>query len=362
MRAAVLRAPHTQQIEELDQPEPQAGEVRVRLVASGLCRSDLHAYEGRVPVPLPAVLGHEGAGVIDQLGPNVTDLAVGDHVVMTITPGCGTCFQCQLGAYGLCEVGAPHFLDGGLIHGQRRLSLGDESISHYLMQSSFAEFAVVERWNAVKIDKSIPLEIACLAACGLSTGFGAAINRAQISVGETVLVVGVGGVGLSAAIGAASAGAARVIVADTSAAACALALELGATDAIELTADSDLVAEVHRLVPRGVDAAIDAVGTPTTVLNAFNALRHGGRLVILGVADSSSSITLPLYSFVQQKVVTGSTNGSIRPQVDIPRILERYTAGRLPLEKLITSRYSLEDINTAFAEIGQRPGRAVITF
>jgi len=200
MRAAVLRGPRSQQLEELDLPEPEAGEVRVRLVASGLCRSDLHAYEGHVPVPLPAVLGHEGAGLIDKVGANVTDLAVGDHVVMTITPGCGTCFQCQLGAFGLCEVGAPHFLDGGLIHGQRRLSQAGQPISHYLMQSSFAEYAVVERWNAVKIDKSIPLEIACLAACGLSTGFGAAINRAEIRPGEAVLVVGVGGVGLSAAI------------------------------------------------------------------------------------------------------------------------------------------------------------------
>jgi Zn-dependent alcohol dehydrogenase len=362
MRAAVLRAPRSQQLEELDLPEPEAGEVRVRLVASGLCRSDLHAYEGHVPVPLPAVLGHEGAGVIDKVGANVADLAVGDHVVMTITPGCGTCFQCQLGAFGLCEVGAPHFLDGGLIHGQRRLSQAGVAINHYLMQSSFAEYAVVERWNAVKIDKSIPLEIACLAACGLSTGFGAAINRAEVRPGEAVLVVGVGGVGLSAAIGAASAGAARVIVADTNPAACGLALELGATDAIELTPDSDLVSEVRKLVPRGVDASIDAVGTPATVLSAFNALRHGGRLVILGVADATAMVQVPLYSFIQQKVITGSTNGSIRPQVDIPRILERYTSGRLPLEKLITSSYSLDQINVAFGEIGMRPGRAVITF
>jgi Zn-dependent alcohol dehydrogenase len=362
MRAAVLRAPGSQQIEELDLPEPEAGEVRVRLAASGLCRSDLHAYQGRVPVPLPAVLGHEGAGVIDKVGANVTDLGVGDHVVMTITPGCGTCVQCQLGAFGLCEVGAPHFLDGGLIHGQRRLSKAGEPINHYLMQSSFAEYAVVERWNAVKIDKSIPLEIACLAACGLSTGFGAAINRAQITVGEAALVVGVGGVGLAAAIGAASAGAARVIAADTNPAACALALELGATDAIELTPDDDLVSEVHKLVPRGVDASIDAVGTPATVLAAFSALRYGGRLVILGVADSTSMVQVPLYSFIQQKIITGSTNGSIRPHVDIPRILERYTSGRLPLEKLITSSYSLDQINPAFGEIGTRPGRAVITF
>ncbi len=362
MRAAVLRGPRSQRIEEIDLPEPEAGEVRVRLVASGLCRSDLHAYEGHVPVPLPAVLGHEGAGVIDKVGANVADLAVGDHVVMTITPGCGTCFQCQLGAFGLCEVGAPHFLDGGLIHGQRRLAKAGETINHYLMQSSFAEYAVVERWNAVKIDKSIPLEIACLAACGLSTGFGAAINRAQVTLGETVLIVGVGGVGLSAAIGAVSAGAARVIVADTNPAACGLALELGATDAIELSADSDLVAEVHRLVPRGVDASIDAVGTPATVLAAFNALRHGARLVILGVADATAMVQVPLYSFIQQKVITGSTNGSIRPQIDIPRILERYTSGRLPLEKLITSSYPLDQLNLAFAEIGMRPGRAVITF
>lgn len=374
MRAAVLREAGHLGVEEIDVPVPGPGEVRVRLRATGVCHTDRTVVEGKMPVPLPMVLGHEGAGVVDAVGGGVTDLAVGDHVVLTITPGCGVCRQCQLGAFALCEVAAPHLLDGRLPNGQRRLTRGAERINHFAMQSSFAEYAVVERRSAVKVPDDVPLDVACLTACGVSTGFGAAVIRAGVGVGETVLVLGAGGVGLAAVLGAVTVGAGRVVVADRSAAACRLAADLGATDIILVDGDGDgardegggregdLAARVRALTGGGVDVAIDAVGTADTVAAAFTALRRGGRAVVIGVADPRAKVSIPLYHLIDQRVLTGSTNGSIRPHVDIPRILGLYQAGRLPLDRLVTRRYPLEDIGRAMAELGVQPGRAVITF
>ncbi|OAA22298.1 alcohol dehydrogenase [Frankia sp. EI5c] len=362
MRAAVLREAGRLVVEEIDVPVPGPGEVRVRLRATGVCHTDRTVVEGGMPVPLPVVLGHEGAGVVDAVGAGVTDLATGEHVVLTITPGCGMCRQCQLGAFALCEVAAPHLLDGRLPSGQRRLTRGAEQLNHFAMQSSFAEYAVVDRRAAVRVPADVPLEVACLTACGVSTGFGAVVIRAGVEVGETVLVIGAGGVGLAAVLGAVTVGAGQVIVADRSVAACRLAVDLGATDAIVVDDDTDLTARVRALTGGGVDAAIDAVGTPSTVAAAFTALRKGGRAVVVGVADPRAQVTIPLYHLIDQRVLTGSTNGSIRPHIDIPRILGLYRAGRLPLDRLITRRYPLADIGQAMAELGVRPGRAVITF
>ncbi|MCK9930498.1 alcohol dehydrogenase catalytic domain-containing protein [Frankia sp. Mgl5] len=378
MRAAVLREAGHLGVEEIDVPVPGPGEVRVRLRATGVCHTDRTVVEGKMPVPLPMVLGHEGAGVVDAVGGGVTDLAVGDHVVLTITSGCGVCRQCQLGAFALCEVAAPHMLDGRLPNGQRRLTRGAERINHFAMQSSFAEYAVVERRSAVKVPDDVPLDVACLTACGVSTGFGAAVIRAGVGVGETVLVIGAGGVGLAAVLGAVTVGAGRVIVADRSAVACQLAADLGATDIIVGDGDGDgdgdrdgggdrgggedLAARVRALTGGGVDVAIDAVGTAGTAAAAFTALRRGGRAVVIGVADPRAKVSIPLYHLIDQRVLTGSTNGSIRPHVDIPRILDLYRAGRLPLDRLVTRRYPLEGVGQAMAELGVEPGRAVITF
>ncbi|WP_018503513.1 alcohol dehydrogenase catalytic domain-containing protein [Parafrankia discariae] len=366
MRAAVLREAGHLGVEEIDVPVPGPGEVRVRLRATGVCHTDRTIVEGKVPVPLPMVLGHEGAGVVDAVGGGVTDLTVGDHVVLTITPGCGMCRQCQLGAFALCAVAAPHLLDGRLSNGQRRLTRGAERLNHFAMQSSFAEYAVVERRVAVRVPDDVPFDVACLTACGVSTGFGAAVLRAGVGFGETVLVIGVGGVGLAAVLGAVTVGAGRVVVADRSAAACQLAADLGATDTIVVDGDGagggGLAARVRALTGGGVDVAIDAVGTAGTVAAAFTALRGGGRAVVVGVADARAKVSIPLYHLIDQRVLTGSTNGNIRPHVDIPRILDLYRAGRLPLDRLVTRRHPLENIGRAMAELGVRPGRAVITF
>lgn len=362
MRAAVLRKPGLLNVEEIDTPVPGPGEIRVRVRAAGVCHTDLTVVEGRMPAPLPIVLGHEGAGTVDALGDGVTGLDIGDQVVLTITPGCGVCRPCQLGAFGLCEVAAPHMLDGCLGHGQQRLTRGPERINHFAMQSSFAEYAVVEHRTAVKVPEDVPADIACLTACGVSTGFGAVVIRAAVEAGETVLIVGAGGVGLAAVLGAVTVGAGRVIVADRSPAAGQLAADLGATDVLVVDQDTDLAKRVRALTGGGVDVAIDAVGTGATAAAAFTALRKGGRAVVVGVADPRATVSIPLYHLIDQRVLTGSTNGSIRPQVDIPRMLDLYLADRLPLDRLVTRRYPLEEIGRAMDELGVRPGRAVITF
>ena len=360
MRAAVLRNVGSIEIEDIDLPEPGPGEIRVKIKAVGVCHTDLVVSDGSVPAPMPIVLGHEGAGVVDAVGDGVGDLAVGDHVVISASAGCGICMQCQLGAPGLCETGSVHYLDGKLGYGQRRLSKGTEVINHFCLQSSFAEYAVIERWSAVRIPRDVPFDIACLTACGVPTGYGAVVNRANVMAGESVLVIGAGGVGLSAVLGAVTGGAGRVIVADKSAAAGALARELGATDVIEVGPDTDIVAETLALTSRGVDVAIDAVGMVNTVAAAFNSLRPGGRTVVVGAFDAFGMVSVPLYGLLQQRVLTGSTGGSVRPQVDIPRILELYRGGRLPLDKLVTRRYGLEDLPRALEEFGVEAGRAVL--
>jgi Zn-dependent alcohol dehydrogenase len=360
MRAAVLRQVGLIEIEDIDLPEPGPGELRVKIKGVGVCHTDLVVSDGSVPAPLPIVLGHEGAGIVDALGDGVTDLAIGDHVVISASGGCGICHQCQLGAPGLCETGSIHYLDGKLGYGQRRLSKGAEEINHFCLQSSFAEYAVIQRWSAVRIAEDIPFDVACLAACGVPTGYGAVINRARLMAGESVLVIGAGGVGLAAMLGAVSGGAGRIIVADKSAAAGALARELGATDIVQVGPDTDVAVEVHALTGRGVDIAIDAVGTVSTVPAAFLSLRRGGRAVVVGAFDAFGSVTVPLYGLLDQRVLTGSTGGSVRPQVDIPRILELYRTGRLSLDRLVTRRYGLDDLPRALDEFGVEAGRAVL--
>src|SRR5205814_7435913 len=265
MKAAVLREVGKIAVEQLDRPEPGPGEVLVRVAAAGVCHTDATALAGGLPVPLPAVLGHEGAGTVEAVGPGVSTVAPGDHVVLSITYGCGACFQCQQSAFGLCEVGTPHLLNGTMPDGTRRLRRGTEDVATFLFQSSFAEYAVVPAACAVKIRPDAPLEAAALLACGASTGYGAVVRRAQVAPGSSVLVIGAGGVGLSVVMAARLAGATKIIVSDMSEAALALAVDLGATHAVDISdPDVNVIDEATRISGRGVDYAFDAVGAEGT--------------------------------------------------------------------------------------------------
>jgi Zn-dependent alcohol dehydrogenase len=360
VKAAVVRGPGRLKIEEIDRPTPGPGEVLVRTAATGVCQSDMSIVEGRVPIPFPAVLGHEGAGVIEALGPGVDDLEIGDHVVMSITPGCGLCFQCQNGSFSLCET--VRSLDGTLTNGAVRLSKGSEQIHHFLFQSSFAEHVVVTRWSAVKIRQDAPLECAALLSCGVITGYGAVVRKARVGVGETVLVVGGGGVGLSVVMASAASGARTVICVDTKPEACQLAMKLGATHTIIVGADTDVAAETMRITGRGVDHAFDVVGSTQTAATAFASLRAGGELVMIGMHGHDATCNVPVYGLIKERRVTGTSNGSIRPQVDIPVALDLFMEGKFPIDQLIQRRYELDDIQSALDDLKTGVGRGVVLF
>jgi Zn-dependent alcohol dehydrogenase len=362
MKAAVVREPGTVQVEEIDMPEPGPRQVLVRIAAVGVCHSDVTGMSGILPIPLPLVLGHEGAGIVEEVGEAVTHVAPGDHVVLSITDGCGLCFQCQRGAFGLCEASAPRQLAGTLGDGTTPLHKGEETLHNYILQSSFAEYAVVPEQCAVKVRADAPLEVASLLACGFTTGYGAVVRKAGVTPGSTVLIIGLGGVGLAAVMGARLSGAAMIIGVDRNKEACSLAAELGLTHPIVAGEGVDLVAEVMALTGRGVDYAFDVVGAGDTMNQAIAALRSGGEAVLIGLNDVMAVATVPLFTLLSEKRITGTTNGSIRPHIDIPAILDLYMDGRLPIDQLITRRYAIDEVATALAEVGTKPGRGVIVF
>ena len=345
MKAAVVREPGKIGVEAVDRPEPGPDQVLVKVHAAGVCHTDLTALRGLVPLPLPLVLGHEGAGVVEALGSGVTGLEAGDHVVLSITYGCGRCRQCQKGAYGLCEVGAPVALGGVLPDGASRLAKDGERLHHFLFQSSFA-----------------PLDVVCLLGCGAITGYGAVIRRAKVAPGDSVLIIGAGGVGLAAVMAARLAGANPIIVSDVNDDALALAREVGATHTVNVSTGKTAVGEAQRLTGSGVDFAFDAVGTSATIDEAFQSLCNGGEAVAIGLADFAATASVPVFNLIYEKRLTGTNNGSIRPHVDSPAAVDLFMDGRLPLDRLITRRYDLDQVDTALADMDGGSGRGVIVF
>jgi S-(hydroxymethyl)glutathione dehydrogenase / alcohol dehydrogenase len=364
MQAAVARELGKISVEDIDRPEPALGEVLVKVAAAGVCHTDITALTGGLPVPMPIVLGHEGAGVVEAVGPGVTALVPGDHVVLSITAGCGRCSQCQRSAYSLCEVSSAQVLAGTMLDGTTRLSKGSENLHSFLFQSSFAEYAVVPAACAVKVRRDAPLAVASLLGCGASTGYGAVVRRAQVHPGATALVIGAGGVGLSVVMAARLAGAQQIIVADKSEAALKLAGEFGASDTILVAEDGAVVPEeALRLTGTGVDYAFDVVGAPGTLEQAFQALRPGGKAIAIGMADASVTVTVPLLNLIFEKQLTGTYNGSIQPHVDIPAALDAYMAGQFPLDRLVSRRYALDQIDMAINDLhAGGSGRGVIVF
>ena len=362
MKAAIARGIGQFSVEDIDVPHPSFGEVLVRVEAAGVCHTDLTALSGGLPVPMPFVLGHEGAGIVEAVGTGVTALAPGDHVVLSITSGCGRCPACQRSAFSLCEIASAHVLAGTMLDGTTRLSKGSEHLHSFMFQSSFAEYAVVPASCAVKVRADAPLEVAALLGCGASTGYGAVVRRAQVQPGETVLVIGAGGVGLAVVMTARLAGAQRIIVADKSDAALRLAAELGATDTVLVgSGGADISDEALRLVGGGVDFAFDVVGARGTLEQAFKAVRPGGKAIAIGMADASLTVTVPLMELIFEKQLTGTYNGSIQPHVDIPAALDAFMAGRLPLDRLVSRKYPLDQVGQALDDMTSGGGgRGVI--
>ena len=362
MKAAVMREPgRPLTLEDVNLAEPRDGEVRVRVLAAGVCHSDLHYMSGDLPSRLPIVLGHEGAGIVEQVGPGVTRVSPGDTVVLMWRPRCGQCEFCTAGRPALCLRAQTQVQSGGLLDGSSRLSAGDEVVYHFLGVSCFAEACVVSQESVVRIPTGTPPEIAAIAGCAVITGVGAALNVMRGGAGQGCLVVGAGGVGLSAIIGANLAGAYPIIAADIAADKLDLASSLGATHIIDAR-EGVIEDAVKAICPGGVAWAFEAIGKPETVRSAMASLRAGGTTVAIGLGPAGSVLQVPLNDLVQhEKRLVGSLYGSSNTTTQIPQLLELYSKGRLPLEKLLGSTFPLSDINEAYAGLsaGAR-GRSVI--
>lgn len=363
MRAAVLyQTGEPLEIEELELDDPRAGEVLVRLVASGVCHSDLHNQQGVHPPPTPVVLGHEGAGIVERVGLGVGHVGPGDHVVLTWLPYCGRCRWCAVGQPARC-ANLGWVEDGTMPDGTIRMRRADGTpIKHYTT-SSFAEQTVVPAQTAIPVDRRLDLTQLALIGCAVMTGIGAVLNTAKVAPGDTVAVVGCGGVGLNIVQGATIAGAGRIIAVDRDVGKLSLARELGATDTVTAVAGCDIRASVHELVRDGVDHSFEAVGRPETIELAISLTAIGGQAVLVGMAPPDARIAVdPLSLTIGERVVRGSWYGSTRPFRDVPFLIELHQQGRLELGRLVT-RCSLEDVNQALAAMEHGSvARSVIVF
>jgi alcohol dehydrogenase len=333
---------------EIDLAPPRAGEVLVRIAAAGLCHSDLSVINGDRPRPVPMVLGHEGAGVIEEVGEGVDDLAPGDHVVFVFVPSCGHCGPCQTGRPALCEPGAAANGKGELLSGGVRLSRDGSQVHHMIGVSSFASHAVMSRRSLVRIDRDVPLTTAALMGCAVLTGAGAVFNMGAVEPGGRAAVVGLGGVGLAAVLGAAAAGAETIVAVDTLDAKLDLARDLGATHTFNAT-DPDLTAKVRECTCGGVDAALEFAGSARALEGAFAMTRRGGTTISGGLTNPKAVLNIsPLTLVAEERTLRGSYLGSGVPARDIPRFLGLHRRGKLPVEKLMTHRITLDEVNLGF--------------
>jgi Zn-dependent alcohol dehydrogenase len=351
IRAAVLPGVGRPfELAELELDPPRAGEALVRLHASGVCHSDQNAIDGTATSPCPAVLGHEGAGVVLEVGPGVTRIRPGQHVALSWAPACGRCEECLRELTHLCSEAWPAMGTGGLMDSTTRLSRDGEPVYHYSFLSTFADHAVVPERSVVPIADDVPFEVAGLVGCAVTTGVGAVWFSARVRPGDRVAVVGCGGVGLSAIMGAAAVGAAPIVAVDVSHEKLEAALSFGATDAVLAESDPDATAErVREVSGGGVDYAIEATGRPEAMRCAFLATRARGAAVLIGIPRADAVVELPALSIPRmERRVIGSLYGSARPPRDFGLILDQYRRGRLPLDRLISHRLPLDEIEQAF--------------
>jgi S-(hydroxymethyl)glutathione dehydrogenase / alcohol dehydrogenase len=346
MKAAVLHAvnqPLT--IEQIDIRRPGHGEVLVRTVASGVCHSDLHFVDGLWPTGFPVVLGHEAAGVVEEVGEAVTYVKAGDPVVLSFAPFCGTCRDCTTGSPHLCTNPSARFPAGK--DAPPRLTWNGNPVNQFANMASFAEYMVVPENGLVKVPKEMPLDKAALVGCSVMTGIGAVLNTAKVAEGETVAVIGTGGVGLNVIQGAVLASASKIIAIDVLDNKLEYAKTMGATHTIN-AAQTDAVKAVQDLTGFGVDFAFEAIGNVKAARQAFDMIRRGGTAVIVGMMPFNSTIELPGAAFLGEKKAIGSFYGSTRFRVDMPRLCDFYLQGKIKLDELVTRRYDLSEINEAF--------------
>ena len=352
IRAAVLEqtgGPH--HVQELDLAPPGPNEVLVRLRATGVCHSDFNAIDGTAETRCPAVLGHEGAGVVEAVGPATTRVAVGDHVALSWAPSCGACAECLRDLPQLCSTAWPAMGTGGLLDGTTRLSRDGEPVYHYSFLSTFAEACVVPENCCVPIPRDVPFDVAGLVGCAVTTGVGAVWRTAQVRPGDRVAVIGCGGVGLSALMAAVAVGAEPVIAVDAAPAKLDVARSFGATGGVLWAGSAEETAEaVREASGGGVDYAIEATGRPEAMLAAFLSTRARGAAVLIGIPREDAVLPLPALSIPRmERRILGSIYGSSRPERDFGRTLDLYRSGRLPLDRLVSHRLPLDAVEDAFA-------------
>lgn len=353
MKAVVFRDPQSPiEFVDVDLAPPRAGEVRVRIAAAGVCHSDLHVKRGEWDAAAPLVMGHEGSGVVTELGEGVTTLAVGDHVVLSWVPPCGECRYCRAGHEARCQkvatVVAPL---GVLFDGTSRLSRDGEQLHHYLGVSSFAEEVVVPASGAVKVRDDAPLDVIAVVGCAVATGVGAVLNTAAVEPGSTVAVIGCGGVGLNVVQGARLAGAERIVAIDVRPEKTQMALQFGATDRIDAS-QGDAVAQLRELIPDGVDYAFDAIGRTSTTEQSIQMLGLGGAAVIVGLPPTGARASFePLVLAEADQRILGSNYGSVRPSIDVPALVDRYMDGQLKIDALISGRRPLSEAAAALDDL-----------
>ncbi len=353
MRAAVLEPTGRPLVvvDDVDIAEPGAGDVLVRVHSCGVCHSDLSNVNGTFPAPGPIVLGHEASGVVEAVGAGVTSAAKGDRVIISPIATCGHCYTCLRGDYGVCEQ-AMAVTTGTFIDGSSPLSRRGETVYRGLGVGGFGEYSLVHESAAVKIPDDTPLEIACVIGCSIQTGVGAVLNTARVEPGSTVLVIGLGGIGVAIVQGARVAGASRIIVSDPISERRDAAAKFGATHAIDPTSD-DVVGSVLGITGVGVDYAFEAVGKGALVDQAIWTVRPGGMVVMVGAAPLADAVTInPAVVFMAtEKKLVGSFLGSSHSRRDIPRLLGLWRSGHLDFESMITHRRPIEEVNEAFADM-----------
>ncbi|KXO72921.1 zinc-dependent alcohol dehydrogenase family protein [Brucella anthropi] len=350
-------------IQEVDLEGPGPGEVLVRMAAAGLCHSDLSVIEGNRPRPMPMVIGHEAAGIVEEVGEFVDDLEPGDHVVFVFVPSCGHCSPCAEGRPALCEPGASHNAKGDLATGTTRLSINGTPVHHHCGVSSFAEYATASRRSLVKIDRDVPLEIAGLMGCAVITGAGTVFNATEVKPGGSVAIIGLGGVGLAALLGAITAGCETIIAIDRLDSKLEFARKLGATHTFNAD-DPDLVDKVRDVSKGGVAAALEFAGAASALELGYNITRRGGTTITGGLPNPKAMLRIPAVTLTaDERTLRGSYIGSSVPSRDIPRFLDLYQRGKLPIDLLLSEIISLDDINAGFDKLADgRTIRQVIRF
>lgn len=351
MKAAVLyEAGQPLKVEEVELDEPQENEILIKLEAVGVCHTDLSFMKGEMPCPVPIVVGHEGCGIVDKVGPGVTSVQPGDKVITMVSFSCGKCRYCAEGRPTMCVENLMIMMMAELpFFKGKRIRKGDQQIAQLFGLGSFAEYCVVHERAAIKVRPDAPSDVVCLMGCGITTGIGSAVNTGKVRPGDSVVVYGVGGVGLAALMGAKLAGAGNIIAVARSANKLEMARELGADHVINPNEVEDPVAKVKELTGGlGADVAIEAAGVAGVMQQAFASIHNGGICVIAGMAPMTDTVTFMPFEFLLGKTIKGTVQGDIIASVEVPKYVDMFMAGKLPIDKLITRTFSLDQVNEAF--------------